>query len=224
MSTLLESHAVDRASIERVLEVIDELAGLPPFGAIWLRMITQMGMSGQLTVDVSNVVCLTLEPGSFDRLGDRTNVLSWWAALVRGSLTVRDDRSLVLALEGFAPSTESLIDCGGATLTEGLSALSELGYALTLGVALALESANSRTDCTISYTRTRGRGATLDALSLRIAKTPELSPLVYLSDLAERAGKAVAAAACWEDDLAWHYLELFGERAPSDNARALGES
>jgi hypothetical protein len=221
VAAVIDRCSFDEPSLEAALSLIEEVSSLPAFGARWLRKLARDGFAGEVTVDVSNVLSLSLSRGPFGAGAAPSEAdlrpLQWWAALVRGSVLRIDDRA-VLSLEAY-PLTETTL-VGGADVPafDSLPALDSYGYRLPFAVAIALSSAvEQRPEATwIRVTRARARGGSLDVVELAI---PSASDGVReaLLNLGKSAGTSVAVASVFSEGGGWGYLEAFNDEFASAN-------
>lgn len=221
MAAVIDRCAFDEASIEAALSLIEEVSSLPAFGARWLRKLARDGFAGEITVDVSNVLSLSLGRGplgsSLAPSEEDLRPLQWWAALVRGSVLRMDDRA-ILAIDPY-PVTDTTLVGGVATPAfDALPALDAWGYRLPFAVAIALSSAvNSAPESTwVRATRSRARGGTLDLVELAIPVATD-GVRESLLALAKSAGPRAAMAITFSEGAGWGYLEAFNDDFPSGN-------
>lgn len=221
MAAVIDRCSFDEASIEAALSLIEEVSSLPTFGARWLRKLARDGFAGEVTVDVSNVLSLSLGRGplaaSIAPSEDDLRPLQWWAALVRGSVLRMDDRA-ILAIDPY-PVTDTVLVGGPATPAfDALPALDAWGYRLPFAVAIALSAAvNEAPDRTwVRATRTRARGAMLDLVELSIPVATD-GVRESLLALAKSAGPRAAMALVFGEGSGWGYLEAFNDEFVSGN-------
>jgi hypothetical protein len=219
MRRVIERAAFSLSTIDAALSLIDEVVGAPPWGMLWLRHLAAMDVTGEVTVDISNVVALTLSQRNAQTARSQglpevlLTPLRWWSWLVGGSLSTDADRTQ-MALEAYPPSEQTAVGLTEKTLTESMSALAQLGYRLPFAAALALSVNSSASRITV--TRSTGRGGVLIVVELYAATdTSELNEV--FSRLRESAGTRCAFATHWSDEAGCHYLEAFNDIAPSDN-------
>jgi hypothetical protein len=221
VAVVIDRCPFDEASADAALALLSELASVPTFGARWLRKLARDGFSGELTVDVSNVLSLSLSRGpsgaGLPPTEDELRPLQWWAALVKGSVLRSDDRA-VLSVEPFPVVERALVDGRALSLLDALAALSAYGYRLPFAVAVALTSASAQdpVETSVRVCQLRGRGGTLDVVELAIPSASD-EVRASLARLARSAGTRVALALAFREGRGWGYLEAFNDEFSSEN-------
>ncbi|MBL8677695.1 MAG: hypothetical protein JNK05_00900 [Myxococcales bacterium] len=221
VATIIDRCPFGESSVDQALSLIEEVASAPTFGARWLRKLARDGYAGEITVDVSNVLQLSLARGPIGYSAGPTEEdlrpLQWWAALVRGSV-MRMDNGAVFAIEAYPITETTLVGGPGVNAFDALPALDQYGYRLPFAVAVALSAAVEErpNDTVVRVIRARARGGTLDVveLALPVARDGVRDALVAL---AKSAGTRVALAVPFGEGGGWGYLEAFNDEYPSDN-------
>lgn len=216
MARIIERCPVSRDAIDSAISLIDEIVGAPAWGVLWLRHLVELGVEGEVQVDVSNVLALVLQQATTPPTGlteDQLVPLRWWSWLTGGTVIADGDYARLI-LEGYPPTDTTIVGNAEQTLTECFSAVAEFGFRLPLAVAIALSAGGDAS--AIKWRRTTGRRGELMVVELCAAtQGTELSAV--FNQLQSSAGTRVAFARSWSDPMGWHYLEAFNELAPSEN-------
>jgi hypothetical protein len=220
LAAVIDRCAFSPATLEECLALFTDVASLPGFGRRWLQKLSRDGLTGELTVDVSNVLSLSLtntnraQPAPTE---DELRPLQWWAALVRGSVLRSDDRA-VLSIEAYPLSETPVAEGQGAGAFDALPELDRWGYRVPFAVAVALSAAVSACPerTLVRASRASGRGGVLDVVELHVPAAGE-GVGESLANLARAAGGAVAFAVAYRDGDGWGYIEGFNDEFASEN-------
>ena len=219
MAAVIDRCAFDEVSIDAALSLIEEVSSLPSFGARWLRKLARDGFAGEITVDVSNVLSLTLARGPLGQSrapsDEDLRPLQWWASLCRGSMMRMSDQA-VLSIEPYPVIEDVLVGGAEVPAFDALPALDRWGYRVPFAVAVALSSVEPGATSWLRAVRARARGASLDIVEIATGSTRE-GVRDALNSLAKSAGPRVALAMPFSESGGWGYIEAFNDTYPSDN-------